>query len=399
VNRVALVCEPPDGGAAEQVALLALGLPAHGYEATVYAPSGFGPADRLAAAGIELKPLGFRRELAAPHAHARVLASLAGELRSNRYALVHAHATKAGVLARVAAAMTDTRTVYTPHCFAFVGDTSTALRRFALTTERRLAPLTDAVVCVCRQERDLAVASGIRPRGRLTVVHNGVPVCGTVEPDPRLAALRRRGPVVGAVTVLRRQKRLDLLLDCAPRVLQAVPDARFAIVGGGREEERLRSRASRLGLDVSFVPFEWPSSRALGALDVYVLPSGWEALPLCLLEAQACGVPQVVTDVGGNGEAVTPDTGVVVAPGDPAALAEALVGLLRNPARRASMAAASRARHAERFSVERMVAETAAVYDRVLRKPLPRRPAQRKATRAGAAVEARDPALVRHPLP
>lgn len=399
MSRVALVCEPPDGGAAEQVAMLAMGLSAHGYEPTVYAPAGFGPADRLTAAGVDLRRLAFRRELAVPHAHGRVLASLVAELRANRYALVHAHATKAGVLARVAAAMTGTRTVYTPHCFAFVGEVSNARRRFALATERRLAPGTDAVICVCREERDLAVASGIRPR-RLAVVCNGVPASEPVDPDPRLAALRRRGPVVGAVTVLRRQKRLDLLLDCATRVRNEVPTVQFAIVGGGSEEERLRTQASRLGLDVAFVPFEWPSARALSALDVYVLPSGWEALALCLLEAQACGVPQVVTDVGGNGEAVTPETGVVVAPGDPAALAAALVGLLRDPARRASMAEASRTRHAEHFSAERMVAETAAVYDGVLGKPSARpRGTRRMVTGAGAAAEARDAALVRHPIP
>ena len=93
-----------------------------------------------------------------------------------------------------------------------------------------------------------------------------------------------------------------------------------------------------------------------------MLPSGWEALPIGVLEALACGVPQVATDVGGTGEAVSAETGVLVPPGDPSALADALVALLGDPARRAAMAEASVARHRERFTVERMVAETAAVY-------------------------------------
>jgi len=368
MTRIALVCEPPDGGAAEHVTHLALGLPAHGYEPTVFAPARFGAAGRLASGGVDVRVLAFRRELSAAQSHARALASLVGELRSGRYSLVHAHAAKAGLLARVAAARTGARTVYTPHCFPFVGDISAARRRFALTTERRLGLATDAVVCVCHEERDLAVASGIRPRQRLAVVHNGVPA-HEVPADPRLLELRGRGPVVGAVTVFRRQKRIDLLLACATRVLREVPDAQFAIVGGGPEERRLRAQASRLGANVSFVPFQWPSARALRAMDVYVLSSAWEALPLGLLEAQACGIPQVVTDVGGNREAVTSATGVVVPPGDPGALAEALVALLRDPDRRASMAAASRERHATRFSVERMVADTAALYDDVLGAP------------------------------
>ena len=102
-------------------------------------------------------------------------------------------------------------------------------------------------------------------------------------------------------------------------------------------------------------------------LDLFVLPSAWEAFPIGVLEAQAYGVPQVAADVGGVGEAVVPDTGVLVPPRDPVRLAGAVVGLLRDPARRTAMSSASRARHADRFTVERMVRETAAVYDRVLK--------------------------------
>ena len=141
-------------------------------------------------------------------------------------------------------------------------------------------------------------------------------------------------------------------------------------------------------------------AQAFAAGHVVVLSSLSEGLPLTVIEAGMSGRPTVVTDVGGNGEAVTPETGVVVAPGDPAALAAALVGLLRDPARRASMAEASRTRHAEHFSAERMVAETAAVYDGVLGKPSARpRGTRRMVTGAGAAAEARDAALVRHPIP
>jgi glycosyltransferase involved in cell wall biosynthesis len=73
-----------------------------------------------------------------------------------------------------------------------------------------------------------------------------------------------------------------------------------------------------------------------------------------------------VADVGGNREAVTAETGLVVSPGDAVGLADAIVALLADPARRAAMSLASRSRHAERFTLERMVAATAAVYDRVL---------------------------------
>jgi glycosyltransferase involved in cell wall biosynthesis len=236
-----------------------------------------------------------------------------------------------------------------------------ARRHAALAVERGLARVTDAIVCVCEDELEVARASGIH--GPLVVVRNGCPPCADVVPDDALAW---DGPVVGAVSVLRRQKRLDLLVDAAPSVLEAVPEARIAIVGDGPEGPCLRRKAATLGAKIAFVPFRPPSGRALRHLDVYVLSSGWEALPIGLLEALACGVPQVVFDVGGNREAVSSETGVLVPPGNVHALAEGVVALLRDPARRARMAVASRARHAERFTAQRMIAETAALYDEVL---------------------------------
>jgi glycosyltransferase involved in cell wall biosynthesis len=342
VARVALVCEPPDGGVAEHVRQLAAGLPAHGHEAVVLGP--------------DVVP--FRRGYRHPHRDAQALGTLVRAVRG--FDLVHAHAAKAGVLARLAAAAARIPAVYTPHCFPFAVPAARGRRSFGLAVERALAPLTAAIVCVCEQEHALAVAHRIRPRRELAAIHNGCPACAA-EPDPELARLG--GPVVGAVTVLRRQKRLDVLLAAAPRILDAVPEATVVVVGNGPEEGALRAAADPR---VVFLDFRAPAARYLQALDVYVLPSAWEAFPIGLLEAQACGVPQVATDVGGTREALVPATGVLVPPGDAAALADAVIGLLRDPARRAAMSAASRARHADRFTVERMVAATAALYDALL---------------------------------
>jgi glycosyltransferase involved in cell wall biosynthesis len=342
VARVALVCEPPDGGVAEHVRQLADGLGAHGHEAVVLGPD----------------VLPFRRDYRHPYRDAQALGALVRAVRG--FDLVHTHAAKAGVLGRLAAAVARVPAVYTPHCFPFAVPEARARRWFGVAVERALAPLTAAIVCVCEQERALAVAHRIRPRRELAVIHNGCPTC-TGEADAELTRLSR--PLVGAVTVLRRQKRLDVLLAAAPRILAAVPEATVVVVGNGPEEAALRAAADPR---VVFVPFRAPAARYLQALDVYVLPSGWEAFAIGLLEAQACGVPQVATDVGGTREAVVPETGLLVPPGESAALADAIVALLHDPARRTAMGAASRARHAERFTVDRMVAATAALYDRLV---------------------------------
>jgi glycosyltransferase involved in cell wall biosynthesis len=233
--------------------------------------------------------------------------------------------------------------------------------------ERLLGPLTAAMVCVCEDERRLAVGRRLVPPAAARVVLNGCEPC-TAPPasDERLLALRGDGVLAGAVSVLREQKGLHDLIAAAPRVLAALPAARIAIVGDGPKRPALEAHAAALGLDrherFSLLPYQGPAERHLRALDVYVLPSLWEALPIGALEAMACGVPQLATAVGGTPEAVTPRTGVLVAPHDPGALADALVALLGDPARRRELAAASPAVHAERFTVGRMVAETAGVY-------------------------------------
>jgi glycosyltransferase involved in cell wall biosynthesis len=306
----------------------------------------------------EVLTLPFRRDYRHPLDELRVVARLTQVLRGT--ALVHAHAAKAGVLARVAATLTRQPAVYTPHGFPFVGEMSVFRRRFGLVVERALATSTDALVCVCEFERTLASEQRLRPR-RAAVVHNGCPPC----PNSDRAKIPQ-GLIVGTVSTLRPAKALDCLLDAMPSIVSDVPEARLVIVGEGPLKAALQAQAANLGLDVMWLPFRPPAARYLRGFDVFVLSSAWEAFPIGVLEAQACGVPQVVTAVGGTPEAVVPETGIVVPPRDPAALARAVTQLLRDPQRRAAMSEASRARHAERFTVECMVQRTAAVYDRVL---------------------------------
>ena len=177
------------------------------------------------------------------------------------------------------------------------------------------------------------------------------------------------GPSAACVTALRRQKGVDFFLQAAPRILEAVPEARLAVVGQGPEAEVLHELARRLGLEerVGFFGFRPPAARQLRELDLFVRPSQSEAFPISILEALACGVPQVATDVGGTREAVEDGvTGALCPSEDPVALADAVIDLLRSPERRESMSAASRARHAELYTVDRMVAATATLYRRVL---------------------------------
>lgn len=365
--RVLQVFEPPDGGVPEVVLRLALGLGGHGVEVEVAGPDEAMPYAALEAAGIRVHRVPFERGYRAPARDGRAARALAARIRAGRFDVVHTHSAKAGALGRVAARLAGVPAVHSPHCLPFEGDVSRQRRAFALATERRLGPLTAALVCVCEHERRLALRHRLVPAARLRLVHYGTPAITPAGPaDPRLERFRGTGVLAGAVCCLRDQKGLEDLVEAAPAVLAAVPEARIAIVGNGPLAGTLDARAAAVGLDADLryarFDFVGPSAFHLRALDVFTLPSLWEALPVAVLEAMACGIPQVATSVCGTPEAVTDATGRLVPARHPGALAAALIELLRDDVLRARLAAGSIERHRARFLDTRMVAETAAVY-------------------------------------
>lgn len=351
---------------------LGLQLPDHGWEPWAAGPEEAIIYPELATAGVPIARLPLRRGFDRPAEDALALRSIGSLLRRQHFDLVHAHSAKAGVLGRIAARAAGCPVIYSPHCFPFVGPWGWRRRTFATLVERSLGPITDTIVCVAEDERRVALEHRVAPPERLTVIHNGVAAANpALQPDPDLVAFAGGRPLAGCVAVLRPQKAVHVFVAAAPQILADAREARLAVIGNGELLPELQAQARDLGLDPErfrFFPFRPPAAAALRALDVFVLPSAWEALPISLLEALAEGVPQVATAVGGSGEAlIHGETGLLCPPGDPEALARSVIELLNDPGRRTAMAAASRKRHAEHFRVEEMARRTAAVYQEALR--------------------------------
>ena len=369
MRRALLLFEPPDGGVAENVLRLAMGLREHGWEPWVAGPEQAAIYPQLELAGVPIARLPLVRGYGNPARDAGALRRLLGIVTRHDFTLLHAHSAKAGVIGRIAARAVALPAVYSPHCFPFVGPWGLPRRAFSVGVERVLGPGSAAIVCVCEQERRLALERGLAPEERLHVVYNGCESCEPdLDPDAELSAFAAEGPLAACITVLRPQKSVDVFVKAAPRILARVPESRLAVIGNGDLRGELEQLAARVVADsrLRFFDFSPPMVRQLTDLEVFVLPSAWEAFPISLLEAMACGVPQVATDVGGTAEGIAHgETGLLCPPGDPAALADRVVELLGDPARRERMAAASRRRHHERFTSDRMVSETARVYDRV----------------------------------
>ena len=159
------------------------------------------------------------------------------------------------------------------------------------------------------------------------------------------------------------------LLRAALFVLERLPKAKFVIVGDGEQERSLKDLASELGIvgSVILTGFKDDVGSYLRAFDVFALSSKMEGLNNSVVEAMMMGKPVVATRVGGIPEIIEHEkTGLLVPPGDHAALAGAILDILENPEKAAALAYAGREAAHERFTAERMVEGTIAVYENLL---------------------------------
>jgi glycosyltransferase involved in cell wall biosynthesis len=172
-------------------------------------------------------------------------------------------------------------------------------------------------------------------------------------------------PVVGCVCVLTEQKGLSHFLDAARAIHDLRPDVRFLIVGGGPLEQSLRNKANEFGLGsaVHFTGWRFDVAELLCALDVFVMSSLWEAMPVALLEAMAARLPIVVTNVGQNACIVEDGvSGVIIEPADASLISSAVLKLLQRPADAARLAEAALGRVHQHFSTDRMIERYESLY-------------------------------------
>jgi glycosyltransferase involved in cell wall biosynthesis len=184
-------------------------------------------------------------------------------------------------------------------------------------------------------------------------------------------------PLVGVVARLTPDKNVSLFLEAAALVVgRGGQDAWYVVVGDGPLRGSLESRAERLGIAqrVVFAGYRLDMNNVYSDLDIVVLSSDNDGTPMSLLEAMACGKPVVATDVGGVGDCVAPDCGLLVPQGDAAAMAAALEGLLSDPHRRQTMGERGRETIRTQRSWEAMIDAHDSLYRRLLAAKVGSRP-------------------------
>jgi glycosyltransferase involved in cell wall biosynthesis len=225
----------------------------------------------------------------------------------------------------------------------------------------------------------VAVSSGVAayaarafriPPDRLTTIPNGVDL-------DHFRFNQREGetgaPVIGCTARLRRENDHATLLQSFARVRDRWPGARLLIVGHGPEEEQLRRLAASLGIAerTCFVGEQADVAPWLQRMDLYLQPSVAAGMPNSILEAMAVGVPIVATAVGGTPEIVVEgETGLLVPPRDPVAMADAMLRLLESPPLAEAFGRAGRARVEAHFGERLMLRRVEALLDHLIERHL-----------------------------
>jgi glycosyltransferase involved in cell wall biosynthesis len=352
-------------GGQNQVLLTVLGLRALGHRAMLVAHPA-GELRQRAREGLELLPLTPRTEmdLGAAWRLSRVI----GRERPD---IVHAHDPHGVAMAALALSM-STQPRLPPLVAARRVDFHLRGNALSRWKYRQVA----CFICASEFIRRMLIADGV-PDHRTVAVHEGIDVAH-VEAAPA-ADLRgefwlpRDAPIVGNVAALVPHKGQRHLVDAAALVVQKVPDARFVIAGEGELRGSLEQQIKqhRLEKHVILAGFRPDVLSVHKAFDIFVMSSVAEGLGTSLLDAMACGKPVVATQTGGIPEVVVDgETGILVPPRDHEGLARAIVALLRDEHAQQVMGAAGRQRVRERFSAERMVSETLAVYQRLASRAL-----------------------------
>ncbi len=367
MSRIALLIPTVDrlGGAERQVLLLAKGLARRNWQVSVIALSGNGGAAsaELSNVGIEFLSLQMRKGLADPRGWWRFHRWLG----QNRPYIVHAHLPHATWLARWSRLLA-------PECAVLDTIHTSAIGTMGRQLGYQLSDwLTDRVTAVSAAAADAYRSAGMVAEGHTVVLPNGVEIQAWRSDESTRKTARDELGLTGEFLWLA-AGRLEPVKDY-PTLLRSFAvlrkPTRLVIAGTGALQSSLRRLAMELNIEkrVHFLGFVTDASRWMRAADGFVLSSLWEGLPMGLLEAAACVLPSVATDVAGSREIIENGlTGFLAIPGDAQSLALAMSGLMQMPEEvRHAMGDRARDRVSERYDFEHILDRWEALYEELLR--------------------------------
>lgn len=285
--------------------------------------------------------------------------------------IVHCHSSKAGLLSRIAARLAGVPViVFTVHGWSFYAPQNQLLRKFYIWLEKMAARCGDALAFVSEADAAAARQEGIASCLNLTI-HNGLPLRPLLD---KQAARKQLGlpldkAIIGTVGRLSDQKNPLYVLEVLAQ-LKEEQDYLFYWIGDGPLAEAARQKAADLGLNdyCHFIGYREDPTLWLAAMDIFLLLSRFEGLPLVIIEAMQQGVPVIAHAVGGTGELVRDGVnGYLIPAGDQRTVLTRIRELLAEPEKALALGRRGRELAERHFTVERMLEQYLALYHKILK--------------------------------
>lgn len=290
--------------------------------------------------------------------------------------ILHTHGGTAGFYGRLASIFNFKGTViHTYHGIHYLNFDESFLKRIYKSIDKFLLRFTDCTICVAQNDFELGLKEGVIKSEKAVVIHNGIDIekFSRYEEKSNFEIKLRTGKdtlVIGSVGRLHRQKGYEYLIKGSKAILEKFPHIKFVLIGDGELRNSLESLCQKIGVynSFQFLGNQKNIPELLTQIDIFVLPSLWEGLPLVLLEAMAARKPIVATEVNGITEIIESEKeGLLIPPKDSEALSLALIRLLENDALRKTFALNSYAKVCSNFNITKMIRETENVYLKYIR--------------------------------
>ena len=353
----------------------------HGDEVCLITGPGLGPErtleQRAVARGLDLKLMPEMRRSLHPWRDTQCFFALKRMLQQYKPDIVHTHSSKAGILGRRAAYALGIPCVHGIHGASFHFGQPAVLFNAYKIAERMANRWCQHFITVCDAMSQQYLAAGIGTPDKFTTIFSGMEVDHFLNParsrvDVRQSlGLQDSHVVVGKIARLFNLKGHEYLIEAAPKIVAAVPDVRFLLVGDGSLTQQCQERINELGLTEYFVfaglvPPE-QVAEYIGGMDLVVHTSVWEGLARVLPQALICGKPIVSYDIDGAPEVcINNETGFLVPPRSVDELATAIAKLASDKELREQFGRTGRERFAPQFRHQYMTERVREVYAKVL---------------------------------
>lgn len=340
--RICHVITKPELGGAQLSALnLISSLPKDSYQISVItSPKGVLSREFKNLAGVKTYFSPFLTRPLDPISDILALIHIYLIYRSNGFKIIHTHSSKAGIIGRWAALLARTPVIlHTAHGWSFNEYQPVLIKRLYIFLERITAAFTTKIICVSKKDIQTGLKYKIAPEEKFELIKYGIPlnlfknsVCDKEKKKKELG-IDNDYPVVGMISCLKPQKSpVDYVRACI-EVYNKMPDINFLLIGDGALKHRCKSELRKSSLNGRFIFTGWRRdiSDILDIIDVVVLTSKWEGLPIAIIEALSKGKPVVATDTGGVKELVKEGiTGYITRLGDHKHTADRILSILKN---------------------------------------------------------------------